>query len=171
MAASDAVLISLGSNVDPETHLPRAVALLAERYPVTAASSVWRSAPVGRTDQPAFANAAVRLTVSGVTAAELKAELRAIEDAMGRVRDPADPCGPRTIDLDLSLFGGLVSDAPPLPDPDLFSRWFVAIPLAEVAGEVTVPDDGRTVAAIAQTLRSEIDGERVAWELLATLDA
>ena len=154
------VLVALGSNIKPRDNLPAAVAALREQFTVRAVSPVYESPAWGRTDQPAFFNAAVRLQVDAATRpAEFKQSLRAIEADLGRVRDPADPSGPRTIDLDLSVFGSRQFDQPPLPDPDIVSRWYIAVPLADIAGEVTLPGDGRTLAEVAASLAESVDGE------------
>ena len=157
-------LLSLGSNIEPQKNLTAAVARLRQQFAVVAVSPAYRSAPWGRTDQAAFVNAAVALETE-LSPADLKAALRAIESDLGRVRDPADKNGPRTIDLDLSLCGDLVSDDPPLPDPDLARRWFVAVPLADIAPDTVVPGDGRPLAAIAASLAGKVDGEPVEWSI------
>lgn len=146
------VVVAMGSNIDPAVHLPAACRRIAavDGWTLVRCSPVYASAPVGRTDQPEFANAAVLIELPSATEpAAIKQTLRAIEAAGDRVRDPNDRHGPRTIDLDLTLVEGVVCDDPPLPDPDLAKRWFVAVPCGDVAPELVVPGDGRTLGQIA----------------------
>ena len=138
------VLIGIGSNVDAAANVPAAVTRLAEVGEVVAVSAMVESAPVGRTDQPAFTNGAARVR-TGLSTAGLKAALRRIESDLGRVRDPADPDGPRTIDLDI------VVGPDGRADDDLFTRWFVAGPCAEVWADWRAAD-GRTIREVAEGL-------------------
>lgn len=148
------VLVSLGSNIAPRENLARAVAALAERAAVDAVSGVWRSRAVGGAG-PDFLNAAVRLT-TGLEAAAFKFEvLRAIESDLGRVRS-ADRFAPRPIDLDLAVFGDEVLDVPDgrggrlrLPDPDIARHPHIALPLADIAGQLRLPGDGRRLSEVA----------------------
>jgi 2-amino-4-hydroxy-6-hydroxymethyldihydropteridine diphosphokinase len=106
-------------------------------------SSVRRTAPVGPVaDQPDFWNAVLETSWSG-TARALLDELLAIERSLGRVRDV--PGGPRTIDLDLLLFGDETIDEPGLivPHPRMHERIFVLEPLVELDPEIVIPGRGR----------------------------
>lgn len=147
--------IGLGSNLgDAASRVRAAVGVLAG-LPETAAgpvSSLYRSAPVGVTDQPDFCNA-----VAGVDTAlpplDLLASLQAVERDHGRVRTRR--WGPRTLDLDILLYGDEVIDEPALtvPHPRLHERGFVLIPLAEVAPMLMVPGIGR-VATLAEAVET-----------------
>ena len=142
--------IGVGSNIEPERNLPRAVRFLAETCKVQAVSAVWETAPVGFEAQPSFLNAAIAIQTPS-SAIHLKQNiLRRIEQLLGRVRT-ADSHGPRTIDLDLLLFNDLVLNAGDftVPDPDILLRPFVAIPLAELAPERQHPITGDSMASIA----------------------
>jgi len=138
--------VALGSNLaDPPRQLERAREALG-RLPGTrlvAASRSLRTAPVGPPGQPHYCNAVVRLRTRLAPFALLGALLE-IETAQGRVRG-AQPWGPRTLDLDLLLYGNLVLDDPrlTLPHPRLHARRFVLEPLAELAPELEVPGRGR----------------------------
>ncbi|MBK6768376.1 MAG: 2-amino-4-hydroxy-6-hydroxymethyldihydropteridine diphosphokinase [Ardenticatenales bacterium] len=147
-------LVSLGSNIDARANLSRAVALLAERSDVHAVSRVWRSKAVGG-DGPDFLNAAVAVATSLDAAAFKFALLRPIEAALGRVRT-GNRFAPRTIDLDLALFGDAVVNRADghggrlrLPDPDIVRYAHVAVPLADIAGDLRLPGDGRRLRDIA----------------------
>lgn len=151
--SSNPVFIILGSNIAPEQNLPRAVQLIAERVDLRGVSRVYESAPVNAAggiaaDQGQFLNAAV-LVETTIPPAELKHEvLRGIEAELGRVRT-VDKFAPRPIDLDLALYADLVLDDPKLPDPDILTRAYVALPLADLAPDFRHPVTGQTLAEIA----------------------
>ena len=116
----------LGSNLQPEQHLPAAVAALAEHGQIVAVSRVWQSSAIGDATQPDYCNAAVLLD----TPLELHevigpdGVLRRIESLLGRIRDPRNKFAARSIDIDLCLFNLCQrNDAVcRLPNPDLFAR-------------------------------------------------
>jgi 2-amino-4-hydroxy-6-hydroxymethyldihydropteridine diphosphokinase len=95
-------VVMLGSNIDPERHLPAAVRELSSLGRVLAVSSVWQTAAVGDATQADFCNAAVLLE-SASEPSGLLAQLHAIESRLGRVRDPQNKNAARTIDLDLAV--------------------------------------------------------------------
>jgi 2-amino-4-hydroxy-6-hydroxymethyldihydropteridine diphosphokinase len=137
--------IALGSNLDdPVAQVSSAVAAIAHlpETRLTGCSSLYRTAPVGLTAQPDFINA-VCAVETGLPAPDLMQALLAIERAHGRVR--AIPGGPRSLDLDLLLYGDAVIRAPGLtvPHPRLHERAFVLYPLAEIAPALVVPGRGR----------------------------
>jgi 2-amino-4-hydroxy-6-hydroxymethyldihydropteridine diphosphokinase len=145
--------LSLGSNIDPERNLPRAVALLCEAGEMRAVSSVYETEPQGRTDQPRFLNAAVLLATT-LDRGELKSRVIAgIEQALGRVRDPRDKNAPRTIDIDVSIWVPEQGDAE--FDPDV-TRWaHITVPLAEIAPDLVEPGTRRSLTDLAAALRAE----------------
>lgn len=142
--------LALGSNIEPEVNLPRAVSLLSERCRVLAVSQVYESAPIGYADQDNFLNAAV-LVETPLSAADLKADvLRAIESQLGRVRT-ANKNAPRTIDLDIALFNRDVLEVGGrhIPDPEILEFGHVALPLADLDPDYRHPETGQTLAEIA----------------------
>lgn len=152
------VFLTLGSNIAPEIHLPMAVKQLRQvpQSNVVRVSKVWESAPIGFLDQAAFCNAAV-LFETGLSARELKFDvLRDIEDQLFRVRDPGNKNGPRTIDIDIALFGhALISEFDlMIPDPDIPEREFLAVPLAELSPGFVHPAVGKTLQQIADEVPS-----------------
>lgn len=153
-ALHDAFLL-LGSNIRPAECLPAARRLLEGLGRVVRASRVWESSPVGFADQANFCNGAIHLQTA-LTPAELKERLREIEAILGRVRDPDNRNAPRTIDLDIGLYDDWVSREAGLtiPDPDVATRAFVAIPLAEIAPNTRHPVTGRRLAEIAADLEN-----------------
>ncbi len=152
---SEPVFITLGSNIDPHKNLCRAVQMIGQKFPIRAASRVYETAPIdaaGAVDpgQPAFLNAAVLITTDKPPD-EIKFKiLRFLETMLGRVRT-ADKFAPRTIDLDIALYGDRVIEGPrlTLPDPDILTRAHVALPLADLAPDFRHPVTGQTLAAIA----------------------
>ncbi|HSE01260.1 MAG TPA: 2-amino-4-hydroxy-6-hydroxymethyldihydropteridine diphosphokinase [Burkholderiales bacterium] len=137
--------VALGSNLDdPPAQIRRALQALAA-LPGTrlvGRSSLYRNPPTGVLDQPDFVNAVAEIETR-LAARELLEHLLAIERAHCRVRDV--PNGPRTLDLDLLLYGGLTVREPALdvPHPRMLDRAFVLVPLAEIAPDAVVPGRGR----------------------------
>lgn len=161
--------IGLGSNLgDSPAQLRRALEELAllPDLRLSAVSSVFRTEPQGRKDQPWFSNMAVRLLCSEVwTPQSLLRELLALETRMGRTRDPRDHFGPRVIDIDLLLFGSetahiLEEPALELPHPRLHERAFVLVPLHEIAPRLILPD-GRAVCALLAALPHRVEQDRI----------
>ena len=137
--------IGLGSNEgDRLLNLARAVDAISEieETHVQAASHAYESEPAYVPGQPLFANAVVMIETE-LEAEGLLSNLRQIEDSLGRVRDV--PNGPRTIDLDILLFGDeeIVSPSLTIPHPGLLERDFVVTPLLEIAPRLHLPDGRR----------------------------
>ena len=136
--------IALGSNLaDPVAQLGAAVDELS-RLPHTAlvaCSSLWRSAPVGYLDQPDFVNAVAAVDTS-LEPEALLAHLLDIERRHGRVREFQN--APRTLDLDIALYGDQRIDSPTLsvPHPRMHERAFVLLPLNELAPDTVIPGHG-----------------------------
>jgi 2-amino-4-hydroxy-6-hydroxymethyldihydropteridine diphosphokinase len=146
------VYLSLGSNVgDRETNLRTAIDKLAELGTVVAVSSVYETEPVDFTAQPWFLNCAVALRTHLMPKLFL-AKVLAIEQQMGRRR--LQPKGPRTIDIDILLFGNSVINTPQLdvPHPAMHQRRFVLEPLTEIAPDVRHPIFKRTVYEMRRML-------------------
>jgi len=149
--------LSLGSNIDPERNLPAAARELAQYGKIVAVSGVWESRPVGFADQANFLNAAV-LLATPLSPHDLKSKAIAeIEARFGRIRDPENVNAPRTIDIDVALFNRdiLTIGQRTIPDPDILTRAFVAVPLAELDGDYVHPQDGRTLGTIAAGIKQD----------------
>lgn len=143
--------VGLGANLGPrEVTLLRAVDLLAaaEGVDVVAVSQLRETDPVGMVDQPSFLNGAVALDTS-LSARDLLALLLAVERELGRVR--GERWGPRTVDLDLLVYGDEVVDEPGLrvPHPRVGERRFALVPLAELDPDLAIPGLGRVEDALA----------------------
>ena len=149
-------VVALGSNLEgPEARVRKAFeelgALPGTR--VAARSSLYRTAPVGFVDQPPFINACA-LVETTLGPRELLEGLLAIERRHGRVRDI--PNGPRTLDLDIVLYGGLAmhEHGLTLPHPRAHVRAFVLAPLLEVWPDAVIPGRG-AAAAFREAVRGQ----------------
>jgi 2-amino-4-hydroxy-6-hydroxymethyldihydropteridine diphosphokinase len=155
MASPVTAFVALGSNLaDPPGQIRSALAALA-RMPETVlvrSSSLYRNPPAGGPAQPDYVNAVAEIqTCLGARA--LLDRLLELERAHGRVRDA--PNAPRTLDLDVALYGERVVREPGLviPHPRMTQRAFVLVPLAEIAPEAQVPGHGRVA-----DLAAKVDG-------------
>jgi 2-amino-4-hydroxy-6-hydroxymethyldihydropteridine diphosphokinase len=147
------VALALGSNVgDRASHLAYAVGRLETLLADVHVSPFIETAPVDVEPQPAFLNGALT-GLSGGTPRDLLESLLAIEAERGRVRP--HPGAPRTLDLDLILFGDLVIDEPGLtvPHPRFRERRFVLEPLAAIAPDLRDPLSGLAVRELLARLR------------------
>ena len=149
--------VGLGSNLaDPMVQVRQAFTELEaiSGTRVTARSSLYRTSPVGYLEQPEFINAVASVQTT-LEPRALLAALLAIEDRHGRRRGMRN--APRTLDLDLLLYGEEVLDRDglTLPHPRLHERAFVLAPLAEIAPEAMVPGRGRVRDLLA---RADCDG-------------
>jgi 2-amino-4-hydroxy-6-hydroxymethyldihydropteridine diphosphokinase len=131
--------LSLGSNIGSrEQHLHDAIARLKTAGHIVSVSSFYETEPVDFTNQAWFLNCIVGLETSQ-TPNQLMTTLLRIEKEMGRQRNQKK--GPRTIDIDIVLFGDTILDAAELtiPHPAMHQRRFVLEPLAEIAPDVRHP--------------------------------
>ncbi len=139
--------IAVGSNIEPERNVPRALECLMRRVEVTGVSTLYRTAALGRPEQAPFINGVWRIKTA-IGPRELKFRvLRSVEGELGRVRTE-DTYAPRTIDLDIAVYGELVVDEQDLvvPDPDIAGRPFLAVPLVELEPGIHVPGMDRPLA-------------------------
>lgn len=150
--------IGMGANLASRVGPPDAtLATVASRFGslgrVTARSSLYSTKPVGFADQPRFTNAVVGLETR-LEPRPLLDALLDLERAFGRNRAEAFRNGPRTLDLDILLFGNIQRSEPCLqiPHPRLAERAFVLIPLNEIAHGVVVPPHGKTVRQLLDAL-------------------
>lgn len=132
--------VGFGSNLgDRLVLLARAVHLLANpKVKIGAISSVYETAPQGNVDQPSFLNLVVQIETD-LTPRELLRHTQAVEAKLGRVRDLR--WGPRTVDLDILLFGEQVIDEDgfQVPHPRMVQRAFVLVPLLELDPDLILP--------------------------------
>ena len=154
---ADTVLL-LGSNLgDREGHLRRGIEALSRELAVSAVSRVYATEPSGRSDQPWFLNVAVR----GTTRLSPLALLRfaqEVERSEGRRRN-GDRWGPRPLDVDIILYGGLEVREPALtvPHASMAARRFCLVPVSEIAPDVPVPPDGQTVRELLERCTDSLE--------------
>jgi 2-amino-4-hydroxy-6-hydroxymethyldihydropteridine diphosphokinase len=147
--------IGVGSNIDPMANVFRAIRLLDRQVHILAVSTFYCTKPLGTTGSPSFINGVIEIETE-VAALDLKyGLLRPIEKKLGRQRS-SDRNAPRTIDLDLLVYGqhSVHSQELVLPAPEIADRSFVAIPLCELAPDLIPAGFGRTVREIANLLTS-----------------
>lgn len=141
--------IGLGSNLgDREATIRAALEAIADlpQTDLVRVSSLYDTEPVGEIEQPNFLNAAA-LVDTELDARQLLWNLKLVEKRLGRVR--TQPWGPRTIDLDLLLFGDqIIEDADlRVPHPEIIRRSFVLVPLVELEPRLVHPGTGETMAS------------------------
>lgn len=161
--------LSVGSNIDPLQHIPAALDALMERVAVLRSSTFYRTAPVGRPDQPPFINGVWEIRADRPPEAMKVDVLRVIENRCKRIRS-TDRYAPRTMDLDLVCQDGcrLQTAGLTLPHPDL-ARPFVGCCVLELRPDLLddgAPEDVRRLLEVAS--RHADVGEPM-YELTAAL--
>jgi 2-amino-4-hydroxy-6-hydroxymethyldihydropteridine diphosphokinase len=161
------IFISLGSNIDREQNLPKAVQLLGDSCRIIAVSSVYETTPVGLEEQPCFWNAAVLVETTFDALTFRREVLGQVESRLRRVRT-TDRNAPRTIDADITLFNDEIfqlDEKHHIPDPDLLKFTHVAVPTAELDPDMPHPETGETLSVLAKRLVEEdkIEGRPALW--------
>lgn len=155
------VFIGLGSNMDdPEAQLHKAIKSLHQLQDsrFLCQSSFYRSKPVGPQDQPDFINAVVKLD-TGLSARVLLDALHEIEKKQGRHRKGVQRWGPRTLDLDILLYGDekINIESLVVPHPELHKRNFVLLPLNEIEPGIEIPGIGPVSQLLDELVTSDIE--------------
>lgn len=148
------VHLGLGSNIEPERHMPLAIAALRERLDVCCVSGVWQFPAVG-SEGPDFLNAALTIATNLPAEALRTQVLHPLEAELGRQRT-ADKFAPRSMDIDILVYGDQVLDF------EIWTRAHLAIPLAECAPELVEPRSGLNLRQIAADLGREVKPKRAA---------
>jgi len=159
--------VGVGSNIEPAENVRAALRLLAKDTRVVAVSTVYETEPEERPEQPRYFNCVVEIETEAPPR-ELKRTLRAIEERLGRVRSD-DRYAPRAVDLDLLVYDDVAGQAEgtTLPNPDIVSRPYLAVALAELAPDLTLPGTDVTAAEMAKSLSRR--GMRALGEYSAAL--
>jgi len=139
------VVVSLGSNIEPQKNICLAIQAIQKICKVTRISSAWETRSEG-TKGPNFLNAALILETSYQLGELKRTVLKPIENQLARVRTE-DKNAPRTIDLDIIIFNGNVIDS------YAWERVFVAVPIAEILPELVHPATKESITEIAARLR------------------
>ncbi len=142
------VYLVIGSNINPQHHLPKAVELLAENCRIQAVSTAWESQAVG-SDGPNFINAGLCLLTEFDLPEFNEKVIRSIESSLGRVRS-TDKYAPRSIDLDIMLWDG---------KPFRLEQWnlaHVVLPMAEISPQLEHPITRQKLSLVAERLRTQI---------------
>lgn len=150
------VYIGIGSNIGPEINIPAAIRMIKARVRLIEISTFYRTSAIDCSGSPAFYNGVVCIETE-ISPRDLKNNvLCGIENALGRVRT-SDKNAPRTIDLDIIVYGNSVISEPgiTIPDPDVYIRAFVAVPLAELNSVLILPDTGRQIKDVADNMADQ----------------
>jgi len=145
--------IALGSNLqEPRFQVERGLGLIANNrgMELIAFSGLYSTEPMGPSNQPGYVNAVCEI-LTPMTALQLLDALQLIEQQSGRRRDGVR-WGPRTLDLDILLYGdgSLATERLTIPHPGLLERSFVLIPLLEIAPDIKVPGRGAAADSLHQ---------------------
>jgi len=145
--------IGIGSNIDPAENVQAAIRSLAQKTHLVGISMVYCTDALGRPEQPPYYNCVVEIETEALPTEVKHGILRTIENNLGRKRTE-DKYAPRTIDLDLIVYGDLTIDAEgiKLPDPEILERPFLAIPLFELAPDMVLAGYGLRIGEIAAKL-------------------
>ncbi|MUV15092.1 2-amino-4-hydroxy-6-hydroxymethyldihydropteridine diphosphokinase [Noviluteimonas gilva] len=162
MSARVQACVGLGANLGDAVAAVQGALQALDALPdtrVISASRLYRTPAWGKTDQPAFVNAAALLETT-LDARTLLDQMLQIERDWGRDRagDGSDRWGARTLDLDLLLYGDAAIDEPGLrvPHPHLHERAFALVPMVEIAPDIVIPGHGRASDIVAAMVTGEI---------------
>ncbi len=146
------VYIGVGSNINPEVNIHKALTTLSETVAITGISTFYWTEPIANHPQEDYLNGVWRVNTS-FSPLHLKYDvLQVIEEKLMRRRTD-DRYAPRTIDLDLILYGNHIihMDSLTIPDPEIYHRPFIAIPLYELDADIVLPDTNTPLSHIAAT--------------------
>ena len=147
--------ISLGSNIQPEKNLLEAINLLSRHVKILRISTVYLTEPLLHRSQPKYYNCVIKIETD-IEPIKLKFDvLRAIEAELSRKRTD-DKYAPRTIDLDLLIYGDLHLETENLvvPDPEIFERAFLALALYEIEPDLVLPASNKPIRELAAKFKN-----------------
>jgi len=143
------VFVSVGSNIEPEENIVKALDKLKQYVDVVAVSTFYQTMAIDRPFQDDFVNGVFHIQTD-ISPRKLKFDvLRKIESDLGRIRSD-DKYADRTIDLDIAIYGDMVIKEPDLeiPDKDIGKRPFIAIPLLELSPSLVLPDTNEMLSSL-----------------------
>ncbi|HMC12783.1 MAG TPA: 2-amino-4-hydroxy-6-hydroxymethyldihydropteridine diphosphokinase [Gallionellaceae bacterium] len=148
--------IGIGSNIDPAENVRFAIRSLARKTRLVGISMVYCTDALDRPEQPPYYNCVVEIETEALPSEVKHGVLHSIENSLGRKRSE-DKYAPRTIDLDLIVYGDLVMDAEgiKLPAPEILERPFLAIPLFELAPDMVLAGYNQRIVEIASMLSQD----------------
>ncbi len=152
------VYLGVGSNIDPARYIPAAFDALANvGLAVAASSRFYRTAPIGRPEQAPYANGVWRLECDA-RPQTLRSSLKMIEERLGRIRG-SDKFAPRSIDLDILLFGDslIEDDGLLVPDPHILERPFLSLCLLEIDPTIVLPGTGAPLREIFEEPEQQLE--------------
>lgn len=149
-------VVGIGSNIRPAENVAASLRLLAAAVAVRKLSSVYRTEPEGRPEQPMYYNCAAAIETDLSPEALRNEVLRPIEERLGRVRT-ADKFASRTIDLDLILYGNGEGRTFVVPEQEILRRPYLAMPLAEIEPGLTIEGGGPVGEAAKHPVTGKID--------------
>jgi 2-amino-4-hydroxy-6-hydroxymethyldihydropteridine diphosphokinase len=147
--------LALGSNIEPEKNILSAVKLLSKHVKIRAASTVYLTEPLLHKSQPKYYNCVIKIATE-IEPDKLKFDvIRSIEKELGRSRT-IDKYAPRTIDIDLIVYGDkhLTGESLTIPDPDIRKRVFLALPLCELEPKLLLADTNESIRQVASRFRN-----------------
>ena len=161
--------LALGSNLgDREENIATALQRLSQRMTIEQVSSIYETEPVGYQEQPWFLNAVCRV-LTGLDPSSLLRLIKETETELGRV--PSFANGPRLIDIDILFFGDEVMETETLtiPHPRIAERFFVLIPLVEIAPELVHPVAQKTLKQLLEEASEGMEGKCIRYRSASTL--
>lgn len=150
------VYIGIGSNIDPELYIEKALDLLKKKVEVTGISSFYLTKPIFNKDINDFVNGVCQVNTA-LEPEKLKFDiLKKIEKKLHR-KKTKEKYSSRTIDLDLILYGNRIinTDKLKIPDPDIYTRAFISIPLYELDPKLILPDTGKYINEIINNFNTD----------------
>lgn len=146
------VYIAIGSNIEPTKNINKAINLIKEQIEIKKISPVYRSKPVGFLEQPDFLNLVIKVETN-YSPIHLMNYLKQIEQQLKKDKKVKD--GPRTIDLDILLYGQIQCNDPIVPHPRMHNRIFVLKPLTDIDPNIIHPTIRKTASQLLQTCKDQ----------------
>jgi|SRR5271157_529665 len=148
-------LLSLGSNIEPEKNILEAATLLSRHVKIVKSSTVYLTEPLDGKNQPKYYNCVIEIETDIEPQKLKRTVLEPIEEAMQRTRT-RDKYADRTMDIDLVLYGNYHASTKylTLPDPEVETRPFLAIPIFELEPELVMPGINKPIKEIAEEFRN-----------------